>query len=139
METLTLHNAILVSYFSLLNFMASLCVFILIPTSFHGQLLSHSYRKMYKQISDEPSDAGFGLNFAMTVYYKPISLPLYMQYMAVFIYSFYIWSSAKTFGNQPNCNSATQLILFGSPFSAAGSGRVIALCMYRFCHTFFPS
>jgi hypothetical protein len=124
MNTLTLHNATLVSYFTMLNFVAATCAYLLTPAPFTGQLLC---RKSYSRIEDDGSDVPRGLRLAMAAFYKPISVPLYMQFTAVYIFSFYVWSTAATFGNQHACNEETRLVFFGTPLKATRRGRLVAL------------
>jgi hypothetical protein len=157
MHTLTLHNAILVSYFCVLNSFASLCAYILLPAPFRGSLFgfwrpndsrynlesivpassSSSIKSggKYSRLEDEldeheyvpETEVPLGLRIAMLIRYKPCSIPLALQFIAVYIYAFYIWSNASTFGNQPACNAVTRFIFFGISYKVTQGGRIIAL------------
>src|SRR5271154_4268644 len=90
-QQLTLHNSILVSYFTVLNCMASYSVWLLIPAPFSG--VDRRRAKAHAQSVVELQRSPW-LHLAMDIYYKPISFPLYLQYVAVFTYSGYIWFTA---------------------------------------------
>lgn len=57
---------------------------------------------------------------------------LVLQSILILALAIYVWSHAHTFGSQPECNPATQLIFFGHAFSTTGSGRVAPLVLLAF-------
>ena len=56
-----------------------------------------------------------------------VALCFALPYWSWHGFGFYVWSLARRFGSQPECNTATKLIVFGRELSATGSGRVVSL------------
>ena len=89
-HNLSLYNAILISYLCTLHIFPTYAVLYLKGPPSHG-----------------PGRKFFAMNTALSI-----------LVLGSDIFGLYIWIRAKTFGNQPECNSDTLLILFGKSYSA---------------------
>ncbi|KAF7978934.1 hypothetical protein HWV62_44143 [Athelia sp. TMB] len=106
-QNLSLYNAILISYLCILHSVITIAVTTWsIPKTIQRALRSKL----------EDSDVSILVKYGLTI----------VQFASSTIFGLYIWSRAKTFGNQPECNADTQLIVCGKSFNATSSHASIA-------------
>jgi len=101
-HSISLYNTIIVLYLCYLQFT---CEFILDFGNYHRKRMGIPVPKISR--------------VAAFVFFFP--------YWSWHGFGFYVWSHARRFGSQPECNAATKLIVFGRELSATGSGRVVSL------------
>ena len=115
-QNLSLYNAILISYLCILHSFITLLVMI-----FRVYPMMEAIQKA-RQLKHRNTAAR-----AVSLY-KALSIEIatVIQFSASMIFGLYIWSRAETFGNQPECNPDTLLIVFGKSYYATTTHARIA-------------
>lgn len=99
-QNLSLYNAILISYLCILHSVITVAVMV---WGLYQMISTMRFRRalLFKML---------GMNIATII-----------QMVSSAIFGLYIWSRVETFGNQPECNPDTLLILAGKSHSATSS------------------